>query len=169
MLPRLLTALLLTLLCLDTAAGKCPAWPPARAAQELAALKKQIERWDDSYHREGRALIADELYDQSLARLTKWSQCFSLAAATDPLRTATGPLVHPVPHTGLEKLRDARAVDKWLRDRTDVWAQPKVDGVAVTLVYQKGLLVQAISRGDGVQGQDWTASARQVAAIPQHL
>ncbi len=169
MLPRLLTGLLLTFLCLGTAAGECPTWPSARAAQEIAALQKQIDQWDDSYHREGRSLIADELYDQSLARLTQWRQCFSLGAAADPLRSATGPLAHPVPHTGLEKLRDARAVDTWLRDRTDVWAQPKVDGVAVTLVYREGLLVQAISRGDGVQGQDWTTSARQIAAIPQRL
>jgi DNA ligase (NAD+) len=169
MLPRLLTALLLTFVYLDTAAGECPAWPPARAAQEVATLQKQIDRWDDSYHREGRSLIADELYDQSLARLAEWRQCFNLSATTDPLRTATGPLVHPVPHTGLEKLPDGRAVEHWLRDRTDVWAQPKVDGVAVTLVYRKGLLSQAISRGDGVQGQDWTASARQIGAIPQRL
>jgi DNA ligase (NAD+) len=74
-----------------------------------------------------------------------------------------------VPHTGLEKLPDADAVEHWLRGRTQVWAQPKVDGVAVTLVYRNGLLVQAISRGDGVHGQDWTTSARQVGAIPQRL
>ncbi|WP_432668684.1 NAD-dependent DNA ligase LigB [Pseudomonas umsongensis] len=169
MLPRLLTGLLLTCLCLNSAAGECPAWPPARAAQELAALQKQIDLWDDSYHREGRALIADELYDQSFARLTQWRQCFSPGSTTDPLRTASGPLAHPVPHTGLEKLPDAGAVEHWLRGRTQVWAQPKVDGVAVTLVYRNGLLVQAISRGDGVHGQDWTDSARQVGAIPQRL
>jgi DNA ligase (NAD+) len=169
MLPRLLTGLLLTCLCLETVAGECPAWPPARAAQELAALQKQIDLWDDSYHREGRSLIADELYDQSFARLSQWRQCFSPGSATDPLRTASGPLAHPVPHTGLEKLPDAGAVEHWLRGRTQVWAQPKVDGVAVTLVYRNGLLVQAISRGDGVHGQDWTDSARQVGAIPQRL
>jgi DNA ligase (NAD+) len=169
MLPRLLTGLLLTCLCLGTAAGECPAWPPARAAQELAALQKQIDHWDDSYHREGRSLIADELYDQSFARLTQWRQCFSPGLATDPLRTASGPLAHPVPHTGLEKLPDGGAVEHWLRDREQVWAQPKVDGVAVTLVYREGLLTRAISRGDGVHGQDWTASARQIGAIPQRL
>lgn len=169
MLPRLLTGLLLTCLCLGTVAGECPAWLPARAAQELAALQKQIDLWDDSYHRQGRSLIADELYDQSFARLSQWRQCFSPGSATDPLRTASGPLTHPVPHTGLEKLPDAGAVEHWLRGRTQVWAQPKVDGVAVTLVYRNGLLVQAISRGDGVHGQDWTDSARQVGAIPQRL
>lgn len=82
-------------------------------------------------------------------------------------RAGTAP--HPVVHTGLEKLRDARAVEHWLRGRSDVWVQPKVDGVAVTLVYRNGLLVQAISRGDGVSGQDWTTAARQIPAIPGQL
>ncbi|MFD2884985.1 NAD-dependent DNA ligase LigB [Pseudomonas lini] len=64
-------------------------------------------------------------------------------------------------------MRDGRAVEAWLKDRGEAWVQPKVDGVAVTLVYRNGWLHQAISRGDGVNGQDWTASARQIAAIPQ--
>ncbi len=77
---------------------------------------------------------------------------------------------HPIAHTGLEKLHDGRRRRSLAkRDRNDVWVQPKVDGVAVTLIYRKGLLTQAISRGDGVNGQDWTASARQIAAIPQRL
>lgn len=63
---------------------------------------------------------------------------------------------HPVAHTGLEKVRDRHAVENWLRSRGDIWIQPKVDGVAVTLIYRNGVLHQAISRGDGVNGQDWT-------------
>jgi DNA ligase (NAD+) len=45
----------------------------------------------------------------------------------------------------------------------------KVDGVAVTLVYVDGKLVSAISRGDGIFGQDWTGHAHQIEAIPRHL
>ncbi|MNM84234.1 DNA ligase B [compost metagenome] len=85
------------------------------------------------------------------------------------MRTARGTLPHPIVHTGLDKLHDRPAVEKWLRDRVDVWVQPKIDGVAVTLVYRSGLLAQAISRGDGQSGQDWTVPARQIPAIPQRL
>jgi len=166
---RLILACLLAFTSLNVYATQCPDWPPERAATELATLQKQIDLWDDSYHRQGKSLVADELYDQSRTRLAQWRQCFNTTAATDPLRTARGTIAHPVAHTGLDKLHDERAVEQWLRDRQDVWAQPKVDGVAVTLIYHKGLLVQAISRGDGSKGQDWTASARQIAAIPQQL
>jgi DNA ligase (NAD+) len=150
-------------------ADECPDWPAGRASTEITALQKQIDIWDDSYHREGQSLVADELYDQSRARLNQWHQCFNVSVTAEPLRTARGTLAHPVTHTGLDKLRDARAVENWLRGRADVWAQPKVDGVAVTLIYRQGLLTQAISRGDGTQGQDWTSSARQMTAIPQQL
>jgi DNA ligase (NAD+) len=150
-------------------AATCPDWTSERALAEVTALQKQIDTWDDQYHRAGRSLIADELYDQSRAQLTEWRQCFNPGPTREPLLTARGTIAHPVAHTGLEKLHSAPDVERWLRDRKDVWVQPKVDGVAVTLVYRQGLLAQAISRGDGTQGQDWTTSARQVVAIPRQL
>lgn len=166
---RVLIGFLLTLICLTANATECPDWPPARAQNEITALQKQIDLWDDNYHRQGRSLVTDELYDQSRARLTQWRHCFDPGPLAEPLRTAGGTIAHPIAHTGLEKLRDGRAVEAWLKGRSNVWIQPKVDGVAVTLIYHKGLLTQAISRGDGINGQDWTASARQIAAIPQQL
>jgi DNA ligase (NAD+) len=166
---RLFFTCLLTLSSLNANATPCPDWPPERASNEVAALQKQIDLWDDSYHREGKSLVTDELYDQSRARLAQWHQCFNRGSPTNPPHTARGTIAHPIAHTGLEKLHDDQAVEHWLRDRTDVWAQPKVDGVAVTLIYRQGLLTQAISRGDGSHGHDWTTSARQIAAIPQHL
>lgn len=167
--PRLFFAFVLMLTCLGAHALECPDWPPERASNEITALQKQIDLWDDTYHRQGRSLIADELYDQSRARLSEWRHCFNLSTSAEPLRIARGTLEHPVAHTGLDKLRDGQAVESWLRGRTDVWVQPKVDGVAVSLIYRQGKLVQAISRGDGTHGHDWTASARQIPAIPQQL
>lgn len=154
---------------LNAFADDCPDWAAARASSEVAALQQQIDRWDDAYHREGRSVIADELYDQSRLRLNEWRRCFKLPAPPEPMRTASGPVAHPVAHTGLDKLHDAADIATWLRDRQNVWVQPKVDGVAVTLIYRNGRLHQAISRGDGVRGQDWTVSAKRIGAIPQQL
>ena len=169
MLLRLFTIFALTLLCSISNAADCPDWSPVRALDEITALQKQIDIWDDSYHRRGHSLVTDELYDQSRARLTEWRKCFDLDLAPEPLRTAGGKVTHPVAHTGLEKVRDRHAVENWLRSREDIWIQPKVDGVAVTLIYRNGVLHQAISRGDGVNGQDWTTSARLIPAIPLQL
>ncbi|MBP5956042.1 NAD-dependent DNA ligase LigB [Pseudomonas anatoliensis] len=166
---RLFLFVLLNLIYLTGYASQCPNWALAQAHNEITTLQKQIDQWDDAYHREGRSLIADELYDQSRLRLNEWRQCFKLSAAPGPLRTASGAIAHPIAHTGLDKLHKSEAVEAWLRDRKDVWVQPKVDGVAVTLIYRAGVLQQAISRGDGVIGHDWTASARNIDAIPQRL
>lgn len=169
MLPNLRLFFALLLISLTANATDCPDWAPTRAQAEITALQQKIDLWDESYHRDGRSLVADELYDQSRARLTHWRQCFNLAHSAQPLRTAAGKVPHPIAHTGLEKLHDERAVAAWVRDRKDIWIQPKVDGVAVSLIYRNGQLHQAISRGDGINGQDWTASVRQIADIPQQL
>ncbi|MCF5283682.1 DNA ligase B, partial [Pseudomonas syringae] len=172
MLPtfRLMTCALLFLLPGLGHARQCPDWSVAKARSEVTALQQQIAEWDDSYHRQGISQIADELYDQARQKLSLWRSCFAVSTPeSDPLKTAVGPLPHPVPHTGVNKLADEGSVKDWLKGRNDLWIQPKVDGVAVTLVYEKGRLVQAISRGDGRKGQDWTSQARLIRAIAQQL
>lgn len=168
---RLFIGLWLTLYCLNANANSCPDWSPLRALDEITTVQQQIDHWDDNYHRQGRSLVADELYDQSRALLGQWQECFATTNVQldDPLRTAGGPIAHPIPHTGLKKLANGSAVETWLKGRDDVWVQPKIDGVAVTLVYRQGQLERVISRGDGVRGQDWTAPARKVDAIPKQL
>lgn len=167
---RLMTCALVFLLPGLGHASQCPDWSAARANNEITALQKQVAEWDDSYHRRGISQIPDELYDQARHKLSVWRACFAVSTPeSNPLKTAVGPLAHPVPHTGVNKLADEGSVKAWLKGRNDLWIQPKVDGVAVTLVYEQGQLVQAISRGDGIQGQDWTSQARLIKAIPQQI
>ncbi|MNO96190.1 DNA ligase B [compost metagenome] len=74
-----------------------------------------------------------------------------------------------MPHTGVDKLADRLAVERWLAGKADAWVQPKVDGVAVSLIYRQGRLVQLISRGDGVQGHDWSRHIPLLDAINRQL
>lgn len=168
MLTRLFI-LCLALLALPAAARECPAWSLEQAGENIAGLEKRLAEWDDAYHRLGHSPVTDELYDQSRTLLQGWQQCFALGREPQPLKTAGGPLRHPVPHTGLSKLPDERAVAQWLASREQVWVQPKVDGVAATLVYSNGLLEHIISRGDGVNGHDWSRHAAVLSGIPQQL
>lgn len=164
---RLLLALLLIVLPSWIRAEGCP----DEARSQVGTLAEQIRLWDDRYHRLGQSPVSDELYDQARQRLTHWRQCFPEPAAApgNPLASSRGTLLHPVAHTGLEKLLDEQAVGAWMGTRQDVWIQPKVDGVAVTLVYRQGHLSQVISRGDGAAGHDWSASARKIPGIVQQL
>lgn len=155
--------LLLAALTCHTQAQPCP----DKAAYQ--ARGQQLKRWDDSYHRLGISLVSDAVYDASRTHFEQWQTCFKELTVDNPLLTAGGPVTHPVVQTGLAKLADDKAVVAWLKGRQDLWIQPKVDGVAVTLVYRQGRLQQVISRGDGVQGQNWERSARSISAIPQQL
>ncbi|WP_044871101.1 NAD-dependent DNA ligase LigB [Pseudomonas sp. LFM046] len=156
---------------LPALADGCPDWAVDRASAEMNMLATQLLEWDRAYHVQGRSAVDDELYDQTRARLDVLRGCFPQATPEErsPLAGSDGKYEHPVPQTGLDKLRDIDDLRRWLGQRRDLWVQPKVDGVAVTLVYRKGWLVQAISRGNGSRGQDWTSRARRIAAIPQEL
>jgi NAD-dependent DNA ligase (contains BRCT domain type II) len=160
--------LLLLIAVMTGAQATCPAWAPARAEHEIAQLKAQISQWNEDYWLQGASGVSDTVYDQLSARLAQWQRCFG----HDGLQENSPPMLntgvkHPVAHTGVQKLPDAHAVQLWMAGKDELWVQPKVDGVAVTLVYQHGKLVQAISRGDGLKGEDWTEKARHIPVIPQ--
>ncbi|AFJ48950.1 NAD-dependent DNA ligase LigB [Shimwellia blattae] len=146
--------------------GQCPDWQPAHAGQEIARLSQQIDQWDKDYWLAGASEVNDETYDRLTARLDMWRQCFGYSPQPPRQPPAKGHFLHPVAHTGARKLRDRLAVARWMAGKTDLWIQPKVDGVAVTLVYQNGRLSKAISRGDGQRGEDWTSRVRGIAAVP---
>ncbi|MDD2060050.1 NAD-dependent DNA ligase LigB [Pseudomonas sp. GD03860] len=168
---KLLCTLLLLPWLACAHAQTCPQWPVAQAQAEIRNLQQTLTDWDDHYHRQGVSPIADELYDQSRARLAHWRSCFpaTRTAADNPLQTANGPLPHPIAHTGLAKLADQQAVASWMQGKHDLWIQPKVDGVAVTLVYQAGQLVGLISRGDGRDGHDWSRHIPMLSGVNRQL
>ena len=150
-------------------AAVCPDWDSTRSGKEIDALRHQLEQWDDVYYTEGKSPIEDDVYDQLREQLNQWLGCFQPQNPIPVRLPDNGKQPHPVAHTGLKKLSDRRQLMQWIAQREDLWIQPKVDGVAVTLVYQHGKLVSAVSRGNGLQGKDWTAKVRQIPGIPHLL
>lgn len=161
-------AILISILCWQSSAwAVCPAWSPARAQEEISRLQQQIKQWDDDYWKEGKSEVEDGVYDQLSARLTQWQRCFGNETRDVMMPPLNGAVMHPVAHTGVRKMADKNALSLWMRERSDLWVQPKVDGVAVTLVYRDGKLNKAISRGKGLKGEDWTQKVRLISAVPQ--
>ncbi|EMW1809108.1 NAD-dependent DNA ligase LigB [Escherichia coli] len=161
-------AILISILCWQSSAwAVCPAWSPARAQEEISRLQQQIKQWDDDYWKEGKSEVEDGVYDQLSARLTQWQRCFGNETRDVMMPPLNGAVMHPVAHTGVRKMADKNALSLWMRERSDLWVQPKVDGVAVTLVYRDGKLEKAISRGNGLKGEDWTKKVRLISAVPQ--
>ncbi|CDG52496.1 MULTISPECIES: NAD-dependent DNA ligase LigB [Halomonadaceae] len=162
---------LIWLVTFSAQAAECPDWPEERLSRESQALAEHVEYWDIAYHQEGVALIDDALYDQAVERLATWQRCLGNTPDHQPLTRVTrssGTLDHPAAQRGLNKADDD-GVRRFTSRREDLWIQPKVDGVAVTLRYKDGELVEAVSRGDGERGEDWTDRALQLPAVPNTL
>ncbi|HBE5622683.1 TPA: NAD-dependent DNA ligase LigB [Escherichia coli] len=161
-------AILISILCWQSSVwAVCPAWSLARAQEEISRLQQQIKQWDDDYWKEGKSEVEDGVYDQLSARLTQWQRCFGSEPRDVMMPPLNGAVMHPVAHTGVRKMVDKNALSLWMRERSDLWVQPKVDGVAVTLVYRDGKLNKAISRGNGLKGEDWTQKVSLISAVPQ--
>jgi DNA ligase (NAD+) len=155
------------------------------AQQRIEALRETLERHNYLYYVANRPEISDRDYDRLYRELEQLEAQFpELAAPDSPTRRVGGaPLAefrqvrHRVPMMSLantynrEELAD---FDERLRKLLPGQAfsyvlEPKIDGVAITLRYEKGSLVCGSTRGDGRVGDDITANLRTIRAIPLKL
>lgn len=147
---------------------QCPDWPELQLQQEIQALTQRIQQWDTAYYIDGQQPIADEVYDQARNQLESWQSCVQQAANAELPNHDSFRVSHIYRQAGLTKLKESQ-LKHWLQGKQELWVQPKIDGVAVTLVYKNAQLQQVISRGDGHFGQDWLKHAQQIDAIPKRL
>jgi DNA ligase (NAD+) len=158
-------------------------------ARELAArvakLRQEIERHNYQYYALNQPLISDAQYDALFRELQKLeAEHPELATFDSPTqRVGTAPadafaeVTHRVPMLSLNNAFDedeVSAFDRRVReglaiDEVEYAAEPKFDGLAVSLVYEGGALARGATRGDGYTGEDVTANLRTVQAIPLRL
>jgi len=158
-------------------------------ARELAArvakLRQEIERHNYQYYALDQPLIPDAQYDALFRELqTLEAEHPELATSDSPTqRVGTAPVdafaevTHRVPMLSLNNAFDedeVSAFDRRVReglgiDEVEYAAEPKFDGLAVSLVYEGGALARGATRGDGYTGEDVTANLRTVQAIPLRL
>jgi DNA ligase (NAD+) len=146
------------------------------------ALREQLERHNRLYYIEDAPQITDAEYDKLFAELQ------ALEAEHPELRTPDSPtqrvgaaplpqfseVRHRTPMLSIANAFDeeeVRAFDKRVRqalgvEEVEYAAEPKFDGLAVSLVYRDGLLAQGATRGDGTTGEDVTPNLRTVGSIP---
>ncbi|WP_444462344.1 NAD-dependent DNA ligase LigA [Rhodobacter capsulatus] len=160
----------------------------AEAEAELPALAARIEAANAAYHTHDAPEISDAEYDALKRRLTAIETRFpDLARPDSPtvkvgaaLAEGFGKVAHEIRMLSLENaFLDADVADFDGRMRSYLGlgpevslpctAEPKIDGLSLSLRYEDGLLVQAATRGDGETGENVTENARTIADIPQRL
>ena len=156
------------------AAATCPDWTTEQAQLNIQQLQQRLIQLETSYQQQSRSLISDEIYDQLVLRQQHWQSCFQhlfiddMAQQNQLIAPINNHTQHPYPQAGLNKL-NRQQLKLWIKDKGALWIQPKVDGVAVTLIYQQGQLTQILSRGDGKYGTSWLHHSAVLTAIPQQL
>ncbi|QJD29513.1 NAD-dependent DNA ligase LigA [Methylococcus geothermalis] len=158
---------------------------PAELIEKVNKLREEIEFHNVRYYQLDDPLITDAEYDRLMAELLAIEARYpELVTPDSPTRRVGAPPVeafaevrHEVPMLSLENAfsdEDVAAFDRRVRkelsrDEVDYVAEPKLDGLAVNLLYQDGVLVRAATRGDGEVGEDVTHNVRVIRAIPLRL
>jgi len=154
-------------------------------AARIAELRQRIDDANHRYHQLDAPEIADAEYDALVRELEALEAAHPESAASDSPTSRVGAapsgkfasVVHAVPMLSLGNAFGDEEVADFVRriagrlDRDDLAfsAEPKLDGLAISLRYEDGAFVQGATRGDGATGEDVTANLRTVAAIPQRL
>ncbi|MEY2498135.1 MAG: ligase [Verrucomicrobiota bacterium] len=155
------------------------------ARDRIAELRRQIEEHNRRYYEEAAPTISDREYDQLYRELGDLEKRYpQLAAADSPTQRvgekplqAFAQITHRVPMLSLDNTYSEEEVTDFYRrmerllpnKKIPVVIEPKVDGVAVSLLYEKGELRYAATRGDGTVGDDITQNIRTIQAVPQRL
>lgn len=156
-----------------------------RAAARIGELTRELNRHNTLYYREHRPVISDQEYDALFRELRALEKRFpALADPASPTRRVGAPpaegfrtAAHRTPMLSIDNAAGEAAVvafDQRLQRLLGVASveyvlEPKIDGIALSLVYEDGRLVRAVTRGDGSQGDEVTANVRTIRRLPLAL
>lgn len=155
-------------------------------AAEASRLREQLNDWSYRYYVLDDPAVPDAEYDRLYQRLQALEQAHpELIHEDSPTRRvgdraleSFAEVRHEVPMLSLDNVFDddsLRAFDRRLRERLEIdeavqyVAEPKLDGLAISLLYQDGQLTRAATRGDGRSGEDVTANVRTIRSVPLSL
>ncbi|KAA0205628.1 NAD-dependent DNA ligase LigA [Candidatus Uhrbacteria bacterium] len=157
----------------------------ADAKTRIAKLREQIAKYRYEYHVLDKLEISEAALDSLKHELYKLEQQFpELITKESPTQRVAGKalegfkkVTHSVPMLSIEDAFTREEADEWLarlkklepREHFDFFAEIKMDGLAVSLVYEDGIIVRGATRGDGKVGEDVTQNLKTIEAIPLSL
>ena len=154
-------------------------------AERVSRLREEIERHNHAYYVLDNPLISDAEFDLLFRELQQIeSEHPALVTADSPTQRVGGmplaefqPALHRQPMLSLNNAFDAAEVEAFDRrvrealglDVVEYAVEPKFDGLAISLVYENGVLARGATRGDGHTGEDVTVNLRTIRSIPLRL
>ena len=151
---------------------------------EILQLRKEIRRHNKKYYELDAPEISDYEYDKLMQRLKDLEAAYpEFITPSSPTQTVGGSarreagklVAHDVPMLSLQDVFSREEVETFINDTiaklgaVEFVVEEKIDGLSLALRYEDGKLIQAITRGDGTQGEDVTENARVIADVVQEL
>ncbi len=150
--------------------------------EQIDSLRQQIRQYDTAYYAHGQSLISDKQYDDLYRELVNLETAYPEFDSPDsPTKRVGNDLTkefakvqHRIPMMSIDNTYSEDELFEWI-DRLDKMldgtnptyiAELKLDGIALSLLYDGGKLVRAVTRGSGVIGDDVTANVRTIRSIP---
>ncbi len=166
--------------------AELPPAPSSELASEAAQLREQLNQHNYRYYVLDQPSIPDAEYDRLMRRLQSLEESFPALRTPDSptQRVGATPLssfesvTHEVPMLSLDNAfsdEELEAFQQRICDRLkhheplSYVCEPKLDGVAVSLIYEDGVLVRGATRGDGASGENITENVRTIGSIPLRL
>jgi DNA ligase (NAD+) len=160
--------------------------PPSSVVEQVRRLRTEIEHHNYRYFVLDDPEIPDAEYDRLVRELRSLEERYpELQTPDSPTRRVGaqargefGEVVHRLPMLSLDNAfsrEEVEAFDRRVRERLGENApvtyacEPKLDGLAISITYKAGLLVQAATRGDGTKGEDVTDNVRTIRSVPLRL
>ncbi len=162
---------------------------PKKALDRAKKLRELVEYHRKRYHEEDKPEIADEAYDSLIEELISLEKKYPELLINDSptIRVGGAPkeaftkITHRVPQWSFDNVFDEQDFIDWEKRNTKILlgdgvsakfsycAELKIDGLKIILSYEKGVLVSAATRGDGVVGEDITLNVKTISSVPLKL
>jgi DNA ligase (NAD+) len=157
---------------------------PEQAKQEIDELCEKLNRYQYQYYVLSRPGVSDREYDRLFDRLLELERIFPQARRADsPTQRVGSDLTHELPevrHTipvlSLDKAYTTEDLETWIAkagrnagQALTYVVEEKIDGASIVLYYRDGMLARAVTRGNGIVGNDITANVRTIGAVPLRL
>lgn len=154
------------------------------ARQRIAALSEELERHNYNYYILAKPTISDYEFDMKLEELTRLEHEFpEFLSPSSPTQRVGGGITkefksvkHRYPMLSLsnsyskEDIEDfINRIKKSVEDEVEFCCELKFDGLSISLQYENGVLVRAVTRGDGTQGDDVTTNVKTIRTVPLKL
>ncbi|AWX42811.1 NAD(+)-dependent DNA ligase [Metamycoplasma cloacale] len=155
--------------------------------QEILDLQSKINEWDNAYYNLDNPIVEDAVYDNEILRLKKLEEQYAYLFTYEELKNSPTQKInafasetftkirHNEPMLSLNKAYTYEEIEKFIAkiDKIAVnysfYIEPKIDGLSISIKYKNGKLWQAVTRGDGLIGEDVTENVKQIECIPKEI